>query len=57
MHDLQEQELIDFCLGHIARHKRPRMIKFVDALPKTVVGKIQKNVIRESYWTGTGRKI
>ena len=47
--DANEQDLIDFCIAHIARHKRPRLIKFVDDLPKTAVGKIQKNVIRERY--------
>ena len=49
----EEQELIDFCLESLARYKRPRMIKIVDELPKTTVGKIQKNVIREYYWAGT----
>ncbi|MAF47208.1 MAG: class I adenylate-forming enzyme family protein [Rhodospirillales bacterium] len=53
----EEQELIDFCLESLARYKRPRMIKIVDELPKTTVGKIQKNVIREYYWAGTERKI
>ena len=52
-----EQELIDFCKVHGARHKRPRMIKFVDELPKTVVGKIQKNAIRDQYWVASGRTI
>jgi acyl-coenzyme A synthetase/AMP-(fatty) acid ligase len=31
-------------------HKRPRAIMFVDALPKTPVGKIQEAVIRREYW-------
>ena len=54
--DANEQDLIDFCIAHIARHKRPRLIKFVDDLPKTAVGKIQKNVIRERYWAGSRQK-
>jgi acyl-CoA synthetase (AMP-forming)/AMP-acid ligase II len=45
-----EQELQSFCSGRIASHKRPRIIKFVDALPKTPVGKVQKAVIRRDYW-------
>ena len=45
-----ESELVDFCASVIARHKRPRLMKFVEALPKSAVGKIQKNVIRELYW-------
>jgi len=54
---LKEEELIDFCLERLARHKRPRLIKFVDQLPKTVVGKIQKSRIREEYWRDTGRTL
>lgn len=52
-----EQELIDFVGARISRHKRPRLIRFVEALPKTAVGKIQKNVIREPYWQGRARAI
>ncbi len=54
---VSEQELMDFCETKIARHKRPRMIKFVESMPKTAVGKIQKNLIREPYWQGQERKI
>ena len=54
---LSEEDLGDFCLTRLARHKRPRLIKFVDALPKTAVGKIQKRKIREAYWQGRARKV
>jgi acyl-CoA synthetase (AMP-forming)/AMP-acid ligase II len=47
-----EQELIDHVAARIARHKRPRLVKFVDVLPKTAIGKVQKNLIREAYWRG-----
>ena len=54
---VNEEELIKFCIKLVARHKRPRLIKFVDSLPKSAVGKIQKNVIREPYWVGRDSKI
>lgn len=54
---VDEQALMDFCIERLARHKRPRMIKFVEELPKTAVGKIQKNIIRAHYWAGTERTI
>lgn len=41
-----EQELIDFCAGHIARFKRPKKIVFGE-LPKTATGKIQKKQLRD----------
>ena len=45
-----ERELQAFCGTRMPNHKRPRLIKFVDALPKTPVGKIQKATIRDEYW-------
>ena len=53
----EEEELIAFVAGRVARHKRPRRIRFVDAMPKTPVGKIQKNLIRAPYWEGRERVI
>ena len=54
---VDEKELIEFCAARISRHKRPRMVKFVESLPRTPVGKIQKAVLREPYWQGRDRKI
>lgn len=54
---VSEDELVEFCLQHLARHKRPRLVKFVDELPKTAVGKILKHKIREEYWMGRERRI
>jgi len=54
---VSEDDLIDFCASNIARFKRPRVVKFVNSLPKTPVGKIQKNELREPYWTGHEKKI
>lgn len=54
---VSEEELIDFCAQKIARFKRPRITKFVDSLPKTPVGKIAKNKLREPYWAGHEKNI
>jgi len=40
-------EVRDFCKGQIAHYKVPRYIKFVDAFPMTITGKIQKFVMRD----------
>ncbi len=42
------EEIQEFCKGQIAHYKIPRYIKFVDAFPMTVTGKIQKFVMRET---------
>ena len=42
-----ETELTDFCRGQIAHYKIPRYVRFVDAFPMTVTGKVQKFLIRD----------
>ncbi|MFP5021334.1 acyl-CoA synthetase [Pseudonocardia phyllosphaerae] len=37
-----EQELIDHVAAKLSRHKRPREVRFVDALPRNPMGKVQK---------------
>ncbi len=46
------KELIDFCAAKLARHKTPRSIRIVAALPRTAIGKVRKNVLRDEYRTG-----
>jgi len=48
--DVSAGELETHCTGLLAKFKRPRLIKFVEDFPKTPIGKIQKNVLREPYW-------
>ena len=40
-------EIQEFCKEQIAHYKIPRYIKFVDAFPMTVTGKVQKFIMRE----------
>ena len=44
---MTEKELRDFCRDQIAHYKIPRYIRFVEAFPMTVTGKVQKFLIRE----------
>jgi fatty-acyl-CoA synthase len=37
-----DDEIRDFCRGQIAHYKIPRYIRFVDEMPMTVTGKVQK---------------
>jgi acyl-CoA synthetase (AMP-forming)/AMP-acid ligase II len=47
---LAEAQVVAQCEAKLARLKRPRLIKFVDGFPKTPIGKIQKNILKEPYW-------
>ncbi|WP_421952965.1 class I adenylate-forming enzyme family protein [Pelagibacterium sp.] len=55
--DAGEEDLVNHCMERLARFKRPRLIKLVTDFPKTPIGKIQKNVIREDYWAGRDKRI
>lgn len=47
-----EQEIIDYCRSTMAHFKAPKAVDFVEALPKTATGKLQKFRLREMYWNG-----
>ncbi len=44
-----EQEIIDYCKDKLAGFKRPRSVIFIDELPRTSTGKVQRKVLREIY--------
>jgi fatty-acyl-CoA synthase len=43
-----EAAIRDYCHERIAHYKVPRYVRFVDAFPMTVTGKIQKFVMRQA---------
>ena len=42
-------ELIDWCRARLANFKCPRKIEYVDSLPRSAAGKIQRKVIRADF--------
>lgn len=44
-----EQAVLAGIADSLARFKQPRRIVFVDQLPKNTMGKMQKNILRDSY--------
>jgi len=49
---LTADELIAHCRGSIGAYKAPRQVRFVDALPRTAVGKVRKSALREDWARG-----
>ena len=45
--DLSEAAILDFCAQNLTNYKRPKVIAFVDDLPKTNVGKILRRELRD----------
>jgi fatty-acyl-CoA synthase len=50
-------EIIAFCRERLAHFKCPKFVEFVESLPKTSTGKIQKFVLREKEWAGYEKRI
>ncbi len=44
---VREEQIAEWCRAEMAVYKAPRLIRFIDALPKTASGKILKRVLRE----------
>ena len=45
-----EDMLIQFCRDNMAHFKCPTSIDFIEELPRTATGKLQKFKLREQYW-------
>ncbi len=51
------EEFVAHCEEHLARFKRPRYLEFVESFPKTPIGKIQKNLLKEPFWKEREKRI
>jgi long-chain acyl-CoA synthetase len=49
--------LVGHCRQLLAGYKAPRSIDFIDQIPRSAAGKIQKRPLREPYWAGQERRI
>jgi fatty-acyl-CoA synthase len=45
--ELSEQEVKDYVSGNLARYKSPRLVVFIDSLPRNPTGKVLKRVLAE----------
>jgi len=52
-----EEEIVIFTRDHLAHFKCPTSVDFVESLPRTATGKLQKFMIREPYWQGVERRV
>jgi fatty-acyl-CoA synthase len=48
-HALTEADIHAHCAANLARFKCPRLIRFVDALPRNATGKIHKPTLRKTF--------
>ena len=45
----EPEEVLDFCRGELAGYKVPRSVVFVEELPRSPVGKMLREKVRETY--------
>jgi acyl-CoA synthetase (AMP-forming)/AMP-acid ligase II len=50
-------ELIALCKDRIGSVKAPKGIEFIEALPRSAVGKVLKRQLRERYWQEQARRV
>jgi fatty-acyl-CoA synthase len=43
-----EQDIVAWCRDHMAVYKAPRIVEFVDALPKSGSGKVMWRLLQEA---------
>ncbi|GGF25751.1 acyl-CoA synthetase [Halobacillus andaensis] len=56
-HSLTEEELTEYCRNKLAHFKVPKSFSFVEELPKTASGKIQKVQLRKEFWKHEDRMV
>ncbi|MHB1419209.1 MAG: long-chain-fatty-acid--CoA ligase [Bacillota bacterium] len=55
--EVSQEEIIEFCRGRMAGYKRPRLVDFVDTLPRNPSGKVLKRTLKEQYWGNRERMV
>ncbi|RJG02690.1 long-chain-fatty-acid--CoA ligase [Noviherbaspirillum sedimenti] len=54
---LTEREVIEFCAPRMASYAKPKSVEFLDSLPVTATGKLNKLELKKKYWAGSAKMI
>jgi acyl-CoA synthetase (AMP-forming)/AMP-acid ligase II len=55
--ELTQEAIIAHCREHLAGFKCPKRVEFVEALPRTATGKVQKFRLRQPFWSDQDRQV
>ncbi len=55
--DVTSEDLVAHCRQWLAGYKCPKRVDFVDQLPRTATGKLQKFKLRQPFWEGQDRQV
>jgi acyl-CoA synthetase (AMP-forming)/AMP-acid ligase II len=50
-------DLIAFARANLAAYKSPKDVRFIDAIPRSAVGKLLRRAVRDPFWAGRERKV
>ena len=50
--DATRAEIMEYCLGRLAKQRWPRSIDFTNEMPRDPSGKLYKRKLRDPYWEG-----
>jgi long-chain acyl-CoA synthetase len=56
-HEVSAEEVVAEAAKHLASYQKPRVVEFVDELPKAPTGKILKRALREPHWAEDDRTV
>lgn len=54
---ITEEELLHYCKIKLAKYEVPKSIEFLNKLPITAYGKIDKNKLRKPFWSSLTRQV
>jgi fatty-acyl-CoA synthase len=54
---LTPEGVVAHCREHLAGFKCPKRVEFVDVLPRTATGKVQKFKLRQPFWSDRGSQV
>jgi fatty-acyl-CoA synthase/long-chain acyl-CoA synthetase len=55
--DLTAESVREFVADELAAYKKPKSVSFVEELPKTTLGKLDRAALRERYWRDEDRRV
>lgn len=55
--EIDAEKIIAHAKARIGSVKAPKDVHFIDAIPRTPVGKMDKKKLREPFWGGSGRAV
>ena len=54
---LTEEAVIEHCKQNLASFKKPKSVEFAEALPRNILGKVEKKKLKAKFWGGYTKQV